>query len=113
MRGGATNISWKGNVVDGKKYKAKCTSNIYTVLWSDDQGAVMENAHGDRSWWWKADISGILTEYHEPVVIKGVRAVRLVEDRFSTTGIDYDWPSIVGKIEVTVTDGKLTDVRIV
>jgi hypothetical protein len=97
------------------KYKSKTTGNIYSVIWTDDNGVLLENPNGLRNWYSNKAIKDYLEEYREPVVVKSVRKVVLIGSEISTRSENCGWrmdECIVGKVELIVTDGELTEARV-
>jgi hypothetical protein len=94
------------------KYKGKITDTIYSVIWTDDNGALLENPNGIRVWFSNKAIKDHLEEYREPVVVKGVRKVVLIGNKIATRPEYWGSDKIVGKVEFTITDGKLTEARV-
>lgn len=104
----------------GKSYINKhdnrfCRSAPFTVVYAgefkafvqSDDGPEFAIPHGDRMWH---------DEYHEPKVEKFERFVTRYENSAvtvtSTPSDQYGW-KILGKIEITLKDGKLSSVKIV
>ncbi len=105
----------------GKKYKGG--NRLVEVLFATETSVVVRyleypnfKNHEGREilWTHEAMESGGWKEYHEPAVVKAKRKLRLHDGYISIYDVDSDYLSqyVVGSVEFTVTDGKLTDVRI-
>lgn len=122
----------------GKEYEWKGHNRRIKVLWVGRQNMVVEYTKidsgtgitkvGDQLLWNMEDKEH-WTEYHEPVIVKEKRYVVIENNEIFLANFlgepalkiadipvnqgFYTKGSYIGRIEVTVTDGKLTDVSIV
>lgn len=53
------------------KYRCKNTGTVYTVVFSDERGMLIENVATVRSWWTKKEVERLFEEYREPRTAKG------------------------------------------
>jgi len=96
-------------------YKNKRSGEFYEVVWSDDDGALLcnkANPISHRFWWRNSLINEHLEEYREPVVEKIIRHVYQHGKGIYTSDSSAFREPKLGKIEFTITDGKLTGVEI-
>jgi hypothetical protein len=98
-------------------YKDKNTGCKYTVVFADDTGALLHYKPANTRYWWsKADIARHLVEYKEPVVEKFTRVVLrsyLPGNVFTSNSKHIHTNEVIGSVEFIVTDGKLTDARVI
>jgi hypothetical protein len=92
--------------------------DIYKVIFEDEKGAVLEgpNNHEKRSWWSSSAIENNMVEYKEPVVEKFTRVVlrSFLPGNVFTSNIKHTHTNeVIGHVEFILTDGKLTDVRVI
>lgn len=96
----------------GDKYIGKISNNIYTILYEDEHGALLEwNGGKHRSWIGKESLKYSYLEYKEPVIVHRYA-------RASTTiGFVTSWHEfpLSGRhnIKAIFTDGELTSVEVI
>lgn len=95
------------------KYNYYPSGFTFKEIFSDDKGSLLETLQGERVFWSKVNVEVMLEEYKEPVVEKTLQKVVAYSGAVFTVGIRYNGIGIIGEVEFTTTDGKLTDVRIV
>jgi hypothetical protein len=95
----------------GKSYKGKYSGVIRKCVFVDDDGATLKGS--DRSF--TIVTSSNCDHYYEvrePVVIKERRLVLIDGNDVFLPTQKSAYGNVIGEIEVVITDGKLTDVRI-
>lgn len=105
------------NYINGMGTVARCLAETdkMAILEVDKPSSTASWSVGQQFMCYQNDMWSTWKEYREPVVVKVIRAVIQNKDgNLSTPRLNFVDPSdnLVGKIEVTVTDGKLTDVEI-
>jgi hypothetical protein len=96
-------------------YKNK-GGTIFTLLYSDSEGALLLWDGDYRGWWSTKQISQYLTEYKEPVVEKFTRVVlrSFLPGNVFTSNIKHTHTNeVIGHVEFILTDGKLTEARVI
>ena len=101
----------------GKKYKFNSVPTLYTCLWTNGEDVLFDDPNGLPFVEHSHSYLDQYREYVEPKVGRVTRHIRrseYSEDGFTAcmreNSNQYDW---CGSIELTFTDGKLTNVEIV
>lgn len=100
----------------GKQYRHVQSGRIIEVLWKSDISIVVRYASDrNRDFLWSIkDAIGYWTEHHEPVVERFEKFVWRLDNDILVTRMAYTpaRSQYLGQVEVTLTDGKLTGVKI-
>lgn len=95
----------------GKKYKYQSFERIHEVLYIGERSAFFRSDTG-HEWALSKKECSLMVEYHEPVIVKYKKYIYNPDPSCLYACTDCYNKGVIGEVEFTVTDGKLTGARV-